>query len=116
MRAADLIGSVVYDPDGAVVGHVRDLRLAAGGPPLGDSGEPAYRLVALDCGKIGAAHHLGYADAQMTGPWPLDGLLRAMAGHSLIVWWQDVVRIEGRRVHIRLRRGDLRSVRQGNGV
>lgn len=113
MRGAELIGCAVYDIDGAMVGHVRDLRLQAGGPPLGDSGKPAYRLVALECGQIGMAHHLGYAGDQMAGPWPLTALLRAMAGRSVEVRWSDVARIETRRIHIRRRRAELGSVDAG---
>ena len=50
MRLSDLLGSEVVDADGHTLGHVRDVRLVADGPPQGDFG-PALRLHGLLVGR-----------------------------------------------------------------
>lgn len=109
MRATDLIGATVYDSDGQAVGPVRDLRLRVGGPPVPDSGRPAYRLVSLQCGPAGAAHRLGYGHRPMNGPWPLTVIMRSLLRRSVLVDWTDIVRINGNRIDIRRRRDELSS-------
>jgi hypothetical protein len=114
MRATELLGATVYDSDGRAVGAVRDLRLAVGGEAVPDSGRPAYRLAALECGPVGVAHRLGYGRRPLNGPWPLTVLVRALIRHSVLVDWADVVSVRGNRIDIRRRRDELRSsVRDG---
>lgn len=109
MRATDLIGATVYDCVGLCVGAVRDLRLRAGGPRVRDSGRPAYRLVSLECGPVGAARRLGYGHRPMNGPWPLTVIMRSLIDRSVLVDWNDVVRVDGAHIYIRCRRDELSS-------
>jgi hypothetical protein len=109
VTGAELIGCAVYDAGGALLGKVHDLRFAASGPPLPDSGTPAYRLTALECGGAGLAHRLGYSGRTMAGPWPLTILLRRLTHHSVVVPWSAVTGVGDRRVDIGLHAGDLRQ-------
>jgi hypothetical protein len=113
MRGTELLGATVYDSDGRSVGAVRDLRLAMGGAAVQDSGRPAYRLVALECGPAGVAHRLGYGRRPLSGPWPLTVLVRAMIRRSVLVDWADVVSIHGGRIEIRRRRDELGGCERG---
>lgn len=109
MRATQLLGATVYDRDGVAIGAVRDLRLTAGREAVPDSGNPAYRLSALQCGPVGIAHRLGYGHRPMNGPWPLTVLLRLLIRHSVLVDWADVASINGNRIDLRRRRAELRD-------
>lgn len=110
MRAAELVGCTVYDVDGQRVGTVHDLHFEAGGAPLPDSGEPAYRLTCLECGGAGVGHRFGYGRRDMAGPWPLVGVFRRLARRSLMVDWSDITRLDTRRIDIGRRRDELRPV------
>jgi hypothetical protein len=113
MRAIDLLGAAVYDVDGRPVGAVRDLRFQAGGPAVKDSGRPAYRLVALECGAGGLAHRLGYGHRELAGPWPLTILLRRLARRSVVVDWGDIATIDGGKISLSTRAESLRRVGDG---
>lgn len=106
MRAAQLIGLRVVDRDGQRVGNVHDLRFRHDRT----ASSLSYRLDALACGDVGVGHRLGYGQAEMAGPWPLDRLFTAVARRSTLVMWADVLRIEDGEVHIRRQRAELRSV------
>jgi hypothetical protein len=108
MTGAELLGCAVYDPDGVLLGKVHDLRFAAGGPRVGDSGTPAYQLTALECGGTGLAHRLGFVGRNMAGPWPLAALMRWLSQRSVVVPCSAMRRVVDRRVEIGLRAGDLR--------
>jgi hypothetical protein len=110
MRATDLLGATVYDIDGQAVGAVRDLHFDAGGRAVPDSGRPAYRLTALECGPVGVAHRLGYGRRTMAGPWPIPALVRRLARRSVVVNWADIARINGSRIDLTVRRADLRAL------
>lgn len=110
MRAVDLLGARVYDRAGAEIGKVRDLHFEAGGPAIVDSGDPAYRLTALECGAVGVAHRLGYGNRDLAGPWPLDRILGRMAHRSLIVRWDQVATIDGPRIQLAVAADDLKQL------
>jgi hypothetical protein len=112
MRAVDLIGARVYDVDGAELGAVHDLVFEAQGAHIVDSGQPAYRLTALECGAVGVAHRLGYGQRDMTGPWPLNRLLARLTQRSMTVAWKRVATIDGAHIHLDVARVDLRHVGQ----
>jgi hypothetical protein len=98
MRLSDLLRAVVVDADGTVIGHVHDVRLVADGPPQGVWG-PALRVHDLVVGRAGSGTRLGLTRPDVRGP----ALLKALfprADHRL-VRWQDVARIERRRIHLR---------------
>lgn len=109
MRASELIGRPVYDPDGRGLGRVHDIRIKAGGP-ADAQGEAGYRICGLTIGPVAVAQRLGYGRGQMAGPWPLTVIFRSLARHSLLVDWDDVVGLRPGRVDIRKRREELSSV------
>jgi hypothetical protein len=110
MKAVELIGVAVYDSDGAPVGAVRDLFFEAGGVAVLDSGRPAYRLRALECGPVGLAHRLGYGHRQITGPWPLPALMRRLVRDSVLVDWEQIATLGAARIDLAVRRDQLRRV------
>lgn len=109
LRAAQLLGSTVYDADGVVGGSVRDLVFTADRHPR--TGEiVGYRLVALECGSVGLGHRLGYTRNSMAGPLPLRAVLRRLVRRSSLVPWHDVVAVSEDRVDTRLRVADFHQV------
>ncbi len=112
MRAVELIGAAVYDSDGVPVGAVRDLFFEAVGGQVPDSGRPAYRLRALECGAVGLAHRLGYGHRSITGPWPLTVLMQRLVQNSLIVGWEQIAALGTGRVDLAVRRDQLRWAQQ----
>jgi hypothetical protein len=76
MRITDLIGQPVVDPQGVSIGKVHDVRLVREAV----YGEPgALRVDGLIVGKGGIGVRLGYASADLTGPWLLKIVLGRMA-------------------------------------
>lgn len=107
MRATELLGCVVYDADGDVVGHVHDLRFES---RAGTAGWTGYRLTTLACGdRVAVGHRLGYGERDMVGPWPLTRIFRRRGRRSLLVAWSDVTSFERPRIEIGRRRAELRS-------
>ncbi|HEY1488941.1 MAG TPA: PRC-barrel domain-containing protein [Micromonosporaceae bacterium] len=98
MRAVDLLGATVIDTDGVEVGIVHDLYLHRGGPAVHDSGQPAYRIAALECGPAGFAHRLGYGHRDLAGPWPINTVLGRMVHRSRLVDWDHIATINNRRI------------------
>jgi sporulation protein YlmC with PRC-barrel domain len=109
MRTSELIGCQVYDADGQTVGTVHDLhfRLRAG-----SGGSQVCQLDALECGGTGFGHRLGYGEHAMRGPWPFPQLFRYLARRSLAVPWSEVTAVEGRRISISARCGQLQAARK----
>lgn len=112
MRAVELIGAAVYDSDGEPVGAVRDLFFEAVGARVPDSGRPAYRLRALECGAVGVAHRLGYGHRAITGPWPLTVLMQRLVRNSVIVGWDQIAELGTGRIDLAVRRDELRPAQQ----
>lgn len=110
MRAAELIGSRVYDRDGRGIGRVHDVRIEASGPAEDGSGQPAYRICAFTVGSVAIAQRFGYGRGQMAGPWPLTAIFRAMARRSVMVGWPDVTCLAPGRVETRRVKAELESV------
>jgi hypothetical protein len=108
MRAADLVGCLVYDTAGEEVGHVHDLRFEAAGAGAGVA--PRYQLTGLACGKWVVGHRLGYGRGDMAGPWPLNRIYGRVDRRSVVVQWGDIVRIDGGRIDIRRRRDELEPI------
>lgn len=96
MTGAELIGCEVIDACGRTVGHVHDLVFLL----ETEDGPPRFELVALECGKAGIGHRLGYMRDAMVGPWPLKVLFRWMYRHSRVVEWSEVRRIDPPRIEI----------------
>lgn len=98
MNGAELIGCVVLDPRGRTVGHVHDLVFLV---RTTEDGPPRFELVAIECGRAGIGHRLGYMRKAMAGPWPLAALFRWMYRHSRVIAWSEVRRIDPPRIEIR---------------
>jgi hypothetical protein len=98
MRLSDLLESEVIDVDGNAMGHVRDVRLVADGPPQGEFGS-ALRLHGLLVGRGSVGARLGLARDRVKGPW----LLKVMFGRRPphLVEWSRVERLEDHRIHLR---------------
>jgi hypothetical protein len=113
MRAADLLGCVVHDAGGEVVGHVHDLRFEARATPgSSNADDVTYRLTGLQCGTAAVGHRLGYGHGDMAGPWLLRTWFRRARRSSLVVEWRDIVRFERPDIYIARRRGELRSIEE----
>jgi sporulation protein YlmC with PRC-barrel domain len=112
MRAVDLIGARVFDVTGAELGAVHDLVFEAKGVHIVDSGQPAYRLAAVECGAVGVAHRLGYGHRDMAGPWPLNHVLARLSQRSITVAWDHIATIDGAGIHLSVARADLPRIGQ----
>ncbi|WP_297601301.1 PRC-barrel domain-containing protein [Mycobacterium sp.] len=110
MRVTDLLGMTVYDRSGQHVGAVRDLHFEAGGPVVPDSGQPAYRLIEIECGAVGMAHRLGYSHRDLTGPWPLNRILARLARGSLFARWDQIASLHGDRIELAVPAAELRRL------
>jgi hypothetical protein len=109
MRSADLLGAVVLDAGGGKVGIVHDLHLERSSEAFG-SGQPAYRISALECGPAGYAHRLGYGHRDLAGPWPLNLLFARMVRRSRLVEWEQIDQIGDRRIRLSVDASSLRPV------
>jgi hypothetical protein len=109
MRATELMGCVVFDGDGELIGHVHDLRLEAVRAG-GASDDVRYRVTGLQCGGAAVGHRLGYGHGDMAGPWILSALVRWMRRKSVVVEWRDVARFEAPNIYL-----NRRSVSGANG-
>jgi sporulation protein YlmC with PRC-barrel domain len=98
VRLSDLLGAEVVDASGNALGHVRDVRLVADGPPQGDAG-PALRLHGLLVGRGAAGARLGLARDRVRGPWLLKLLFGRRPHHE--VAWSRVASIGDRRIELR---------------
>jgi hypothetical protein len=98
MRLSDLLESEVVDATGKTIGHVRDVRLLADGPPQGGFG-PALRLHGLLVGHGSVGARLGLARERVKGPWLLKRLFGRRPPH--VIEWSRVARLEDHRIHLR---------------
>lgn len=110
IRGVDIIGTRVYDVDGALVGRVHDIRITPGPHETADTGKPAYVITGLIVGPAAVGTRLSYGRGQMTGPWPITAIFRRLAGRSSVVDWADVVERSEDEYHLRCRADELRSL------
>lgn len=108
IRITDLIGHDVHTGDGASLGKVHDVRLVHQAP-YGTTG--ALRVDGLVIGSGGAAVRLGYASADVAGPWLLKAVLGWWARKARYVAWADVQLVDGRIV-VRADPASLRHPRE----
>lgn len=113
MRATELLGCAVYDRHGELIGRIHDLRFEATAPARKGATGWTCRLTGLSCGKKApVGHRLGYGTGDMAGPRLFSALFRRSRERALQIDWQDVVRVDRRRVDVAGRRGDYEGRRQ----
>jgi hypothetical protein len=91
MRIGDLLGRRVVDAAGRRLGHIRDVRVVADGPPQHPSGRPALRVAGLIVGRPLGGDRLGYGRT-VHGPRLLDALFAAVRRQQYYVAWNDIAR------------------------
>jgi sporulation protein YlmC with PRC-barrel domain len=97
MRLSELLECEVVDRNGERIGHVHDVRLVQGGPPLGTWGA-ALRLEGLVVGRGSIGTRLGLARPQMHGPWILKLLFARQRSSRVLVPWNRVREIGDDRI------------------
>jgi sporulation protein YlmC with PRC-barrel domain len=99
MILGDLLGTPVFDADGARLGRVADARFTLDGGPhqlLADA-----RLLGLVISPHSWSSFLGYERTGITQPWPLPSLLRWRHRGSFLVMWEDIEIIGAESVRLR---------------
>ena len=109
MRMGELLRSDVVDVHGQRVGRVHDIRLVQDGPELGRSGR-ALRVDGLVVGRGSLAIRLGYHRAEVTGPFLLGRLFRALEGQAHYVEWSQIAERTADRVTLRCSAADLARI------
>ena len=89
MRLTDLLDAQVVDRSGRTIGRVHDVRLVQDGPPVGAVGA-SFRIEGLVVGGTGLGARLGYARANVRGPWVLNALFRRLHADERLVPWPTV--------------------------
>ncbi|MCK2218825.1 hypothetical protein MF672_034285 [Actinomadura sp. ATCC 31491] len=110
MRVSDLIARPVRDSAGRTLGQVADLRLVQDGPMLRQV-QHAFRVAGL----IVAARHTGRLfgyerGPAIKGPWLVRALLGRLHRDTCYVPWEQVDRLDGEAVVLRVGRADLMPV------
>jgi hypothetical protein len=99
MLVSDLIGSEVFAP--RFVGFVSDVRFVLD-PTSTDQPTPAARLYGLIVSPHARSSSLGYERSGVRSPWPVAKIVRWRHRGSFLVLWPDVLRLDDRRVELRL--------------
>jgi sporulation protein YlmC with PRC-barrel domain len=96
VRLSDLLDADVIDRSGQTIGHVHDVRLVQDGPAVG-SAPATFRIEGLIVGGTAFGARLGFARADVRGPWLLVRLFQRFHADERIVPWSAVRAItEGR--------------------
>ena len=106
MRLSDLLGAVVVDRDGTVVGRVRDARLVQDGPIQGTFGA-GLRLVGLIVGPVAVGSRLGFRRPDVTAPAIIARPVRVLDARTRYVPWDAVAEVEHRTIRLDRGAGDL---------
>ena len=108
MRLTDLLDAEVVDRSGRTIGRVHDVRLVQDGPPVGAAGA-SFRIEGLVVGGTGLGARLGYARANVRGPWLLNALYQRLHADELLVPWPAVRALTEGRVLIGVAADELAS-------
>ncbi|GAA3204052.1 PRC-barrel domain-containing protein [Nonomuraea helvata] len=110
MRLSDLLGSPVRDSSGEVVGQVADVRLVQDGPLLRQV-QHAFRVAGLIVVARHTGRLFGYERGPaIKGPWLVRAVVRALHRHTRYVPWEQVDRIDGADILLRVPKRDLAHV------
>src|SRR3954469_8539607 len=88
MRASELLGARVFDPGGAAIGKVLDVRVVQDGPLLGTMA--ALRIDGLVVGRRTLTSRLGFDRAGVEGPALLRVAVRWVLRHNCYLPWEHV--------------------------
>jgi len=91
----DLLGARVFGPD--FVGFVTDARFRL---YTSSTGRPA-RLDGIVVSPHARSSSLGYERSDVRSPWPIAALVRSRHRGSFLVRWEDIERVDVRRVNLR---------------
>jgi hypothetical protein len=108
MRASDLLGAVVTDVDGQIVGRVHDLRSVLAREAIGGAEEVVVATLIVGPPLMGG--RLGYSHGDVKGPWILRIVLGSLARHARTVDADDIAEL-GPPIRLRVRHDDLRHPR-----
>jgi sporulation protein YlmC with PRC-barrel domain len=106
MRLTDLLDAEVVDRSGRTIGCVHDVRLVQDGPPVGAAGA-SFRIEGLVVGGSSLGARLGYARANVRGPWVLNTLFRRLHADERLVPWSAVRALTEGRVLIAVAADEL---------
>jgi sporulation protein YlmC with PRC-barrel domain len=106
MRLTDLLDAEVVDRSGRTIGRVHDVRLVQDGPPVGAAGA-SFRIEGLVVGGTSLGARLGYARANVRGPWLLNALYQRLHADERLVPWPAVRGVTEGRVLIAVVADDL---------
>jgi sporulation protein YlmC with PRC-barrel domain len=109
MRLSELVTSEVFDRNGEHVGHVHDVRLIQGGPPMGTWGA-ALRVEGLVVGRGAIGTRLGTTSPRMKGPWILKALFARQRASRVIAPWEQVQSVDDNRVTLRCLASECREI------
>jgi hypothetical protein len=104
MRLGELLRAEVYDADGVLVGHVRDVRIEQDGPPHGYRGQPLFRVQGLIVGPGALGERLGYGRAEVQGPWLFK---KIFSRDERFVPWEQIRRRDGERIDLTTTKAEL---------
>ncbi|MFI2435289.1 PRC-barrel domain-containing protein [Streptomyces sp. NPDC018693] len=95
MKATDLLGIAAVDDSGRRLGAVHDIRLSRPSP-----GAP-WRIDAVVVGRSALTYRFGYAEHDVTGPYPLALVARWLRRRTQRIPWTQVLSVEPDRLVVR---------------
>ena len=98
MILTDLLGSRVFGPE--FLGYVTDARFVLD-PPSADQPMPIARLFGLVVSPHARSSSLGFERIDVRSPWPIAAAVRWRHRGAFLVAWDDIARIDTRRVQLR---------------
>jgi hypothetical protein len=106
MRLTDLLDSEVVDRSSRTIGRVHDVRLVQDGPPVGGVGA-SFRIEGLVVGTRKFGARLGFARANVRGPWILNLLFQRLHADERLLPWTAVRAVTEGRVLMTVGADDL---------
>jgi hypothetical protein len=99
-RLSELLGAETSAGDGTSLGRVKDVRLVQDGPYVEGFGN-ALRVAGVVVGGRNLGIRMGFARAEVRGPWPLTILFRALERRADYYDWDEVASWEPGRLRLR---------------
>jgi hypothetical protein len=96
VRASELIGAIVHDPQGAVLGRIVELHTVLDGPMAGAATQAAPRIHAVTIARTRTAAALGYQQHRRQGPWLIRSLVDVVQRPRRTLAWSALSSADGR--------------------